>query len=191
MAKTTKLNYKNVGDVVFACSRRSRRIAISVGPYKPVRVSFPPIVSLASAQKYFEKNIEWVLAKFEQAKKHEQHSDTLYASQPDFDVRRHAKHLYERITDLASDFGYKFSKITIRSQKTRWGSCSAKNNISLNIHLARLPQHLCDYVLLHELVHTKVKNHGKNFWAELDKNTGGRGKILDKELSKYPIPRGR
>ncbi len=190
MAKTTKLNYKNVGDVVFACSRRSRRIAISVGPYKPVRVSFPPAVSFGCAQQYFEKNMEWVLTKVTQAKKHEQQSENVYASQPPIDTAFHAKRLYGRIKELALDFGYQFNKITIRNQRTRWGSCSAKNNINLNIHLSRLPQHLCDYVLLHELVHTKVKNHGKDFWKELDKTTNSKARLLDKELGKYPIPRG-
>jgi len=191
MAKTTKLNYKNIGDVVFACSRRSKRIAISVGPYKPVRVSFPPMVSFGSAQQYFEKNMEWVLNKVTQAKKHEQQSDMLYAAQPPADTNRLAKGLYSRINELASDFGYTFNRVTIRSQKTRWGSCSTKNNINLNIHLSRLPQHLCDYVLLHELVHTKVKNHSKDFWKELDKSTNSKAKQLDKELGKYPIPRGK
>ncbi|MEA3348593.1 MAG: M48 family metallopeptidase, partial [Pseudomonadota bacterium] len=57
----------------------------------------------------------------------------------------------------------------IRNQKTRWGSCSAKNNISLNIKLALLPDQLRDLVLVHELIHTKIKNHGPNFWQKLEK----------------------
>lgn len=189
MAKTSKLNYKDIGDVVFACSRRSKRITISVGLYKPVRVSFPPVVSLTRAKQYFEKNMQWVLTKVEQAKKHEQASSTIYADHPPIDAKLHAKELRERITELAKFFGYEFNKISIRKQRTRWGSCSAKNNINLNINLMRLPKHLCDYVLLHELAHTKVKNHGKDFWKELDSTTGNRAKRLDKELGKYPIPR--
>ncbi|MHC4325449.1 MAG: M48 metallopeptidase family protein, partial [Planctomycetota bacterium] len=66
-------------------------------------------------------------------------------------------------------------------------SCSAKNNISLNINLARLPDELRDYVILHELVHTRIKNHSKKFWAELDKVIGGGAKELSKKLRKYRL----
>ena len=52
--------------------------------------------------------------------------------------------------------------------KTRWGSCSAQNNISLNIGLIALSDELRDYVILHELVHTKIKNHSKDFWNALE-----------------------
>ena len=58
------------------------------------------------------------------------------------------------------------------------------NNINLNIHLMRLPNHLIDYVILHELVHTKIKNHSRDFWNMLDLVTGN-AKKLDKELKNY------
>ena len=69
---------------------------------------------------------------------------------------------------MAKEHGFRYNKATVRNQKTRWGSCSAKNNISLNMQLMNLPKELIDYVILHELVHTKVKNHSKTFWATLD-----------------------
>ena len=51
---------------------------------------------------------------------------------------------------------------------SRWGSCSIKNNISLNILMTQIPKELQDYIILHELLHTKVKNHSKKFWKKLD-----------------------
>ncbi len=66
--------------------------------------------------------------------------------------------------------------------KTRIGN---SNNINLNIKLINLPKELLDYVIIHELVHTKVKNHSKDFWAELDKYTDSRAKELAKKLKKY------
>lgn len=87
---------------------------------------------------------------------------------------------------LASEHGLKFSSLRIRNNKTRWGSCSGKNNINLNLHLVRLPQHLCKYVILHELAHTIHKNHGKSFWNLLDKMTGD-AHGLDRELNSYRI----
>lgn len=100
-------------------------------------------------------------------------------------LRLEAKfYIPERTEFLADKFNFTYSKVSVRNAKTRWGSCSGKNNISLNIHLMRLPEHIIDYVILHELCHTIEKNHGKNFWALLDK-VSGNAKGLDKELKKY------
>jgi len=100
-------------------------------------------------------------------------------------LRSEAKeYLPQRTEFLANKFNFKFEKVSVRNAKTRWGSCSGKNNISLNIHLMRLPEHLCDYVILHELCHTIEKNHGKHFWTLLDK-VSGNAKGLDKELKNY------
>ena len=93
-------------------------------------------------------------------------------------------YLPERTSFLAKKNGFKYSKVSVRNAKTRWGSCSGANNISLNINLMRLPDYLIDYVILHELCHTVEKNHGKNFWFLLDKISGN-AKGLDKELKEY------
>ncbi|MCD4791615.1 MAG: M48 family metallopeptidase [Bacteroidales bacterium] len=93
-------------------------------------------------------------------------------------------YLPERTSILAKNHGFKFNKIRVRNAKTRWGSCSGLNNISLNIQLMRLPDYLIDYVILHELCHTVEKNHGKNFWFLLDKISGN-AKGLDKELKGF------
>ena len=94
-------------------------------------------------------------------------------------------YLPERIAMLASKHGFQFGRITLRNMKSRWGSCSSANNISLNIHLMRLPEYLRDYVILHELVHTRVKNHGPEFWKHLNQLTDNRAKTLQKEMRNY------
>lgn len=93
-------------------------------------------------------------------------------------------YLPNRTDKLAQNYELKYNKLTVRNAKTRWGSCSGTNNISLNVQLMRLPDHLIDYVILHELCHTKEKNHGKGFWSLLDKITEN-AKGLDKELKQY------
>jgi hypothetical protein len=77
--------------------------------------------------------------------------------------------LESRLEEIAAKHGYTYNRVTIRNQKTRWGSCSSKNNISLNMKLVLLPDDLRDFILLHELVHTTVKNHGNDFWEEITK----------------------
>jgi len=94
--------------------------------------------------------------------------------------------LPDKVKHLAVKFEFNYNKLTLKNIKSRWGSCSKKNNINLSVHLMRLPDHLIDYVILHELVHTVHHNHSKRFWAMLDTVSGG-AKILDKELGKHRI----
>lgn len=90
-----------------------------------------------------------------------------------------------RLETMATLKGFKYDKVTIRNSVTRWGSCSSKNNISLSLHLMKLPDELIDYILLHELCHTVQKNHGPKFWELLNRVTDGRAKHLAKEVKKY------
>ena len=94
--------------------------------------------------------------------------------------------LERRIKELAKKHQFTFNKLSIKNQKTRWGSCSIKNNINLNARLLHLPTELIDYVILHELVHTKVKNNSKEFWSTLDTLVGD-SKFYDKQLRNYKI----
>ena len=103
-------------------------------------------------------------------------------------LRHEAKHyLPDRVAQLATAHGFSYNQLTVKNVHTRWGSCSAQNNINLNIHLMRLPEYLSDFVILHELCHTVHKNHGPRFHALLDSLVGGNEKRLDKELNKYKI----
>lgn len=100
-------------------------------------------------------------------------------------IRLEAKeYIPNRVEKLALLFGFKYNKIFLKNLRSRWGSCSGKNNINLNIHLMRLPDDLIDYVILHELVHTIHKNHGKYFWAKLE-DVLPNSKVFDKQLKKF------
>lgn len=92
--------------------------------------------------------------------------------------------LVERLNQLARRHGFTFNRVFIKRQKTLWGSCSSKNNINLNVNLMRLPAELRDYVLIHELVHTRHKHHGKEFWREVSRICGD-GKTLQRKLRTY------
>lgn len=101
--------------------------------------------------------------------------------------RREAKiFLPKRVKELANEHQFRYRSIHVKNAKTRWGSCSYDNKINLNLHLMRIPEHLRDYVILHELCHTQVKNHSKAFWDLLDK-VSGNGRGLDKELNQWQI----
>ncbi|MFW5831336.1 MAG: M48 family metallopeptidase [Prolixibacteraceae bacterium] len=90
-----------------------------------------------------------------------------------------------RLQEIAKQHGFNYSKVTIRNNRRNWGSCSSKNNISLNLQMMKLPDNLIDYILLHELVHTEIKDHSSKFWQRMDQLTGNRAKELSKAVKMY------
>lgn len=74
-----------------------------------------------------------------------------------------------RTAYFAQIMGVNYGMITIRNQKTRWGSCSSKGNLNFNYQLYYLPSELLDYVVVHELAHRRHMNHSKEFWQEVEK----------------------
>mgnify|MGYP003305233693 FL=1 len=90
--------------------------------------------------------------------------------------------LPERLRALSVLHNLPFNTCKVNVSKGRWGSCSGRKDISLSCYLALLPPHLREYVMLHELCHTREMNHGPRFWALLDNLTDGKAKALRKEL---------
>jgi len=102
-------------------------------------------------------------------------------------LRMEAKeYLPLRLKQLADIRGFHYKDVRIKHLKSKWGSCSYKNNINLNLHLMQLPDNLIDFVLNHELVHTIEKNHQQSFWNLLG-NIYPNARLMDKELKKYPV----
>ena len=81
--------------------------------------------------------------------------------------------LIPRLHDLALRFGLTFNRVTIRNQRSRWGSCSRRGAIALNFRLVQMPPAVADYVLVHELMHLKQQNHGPRFWALVEQACPG------------------
>ena len=105
-------------------------------------------------------------------------------------LRREAReYIIPRLNELALQHHFEYGEVRVKNLKSRWGSCSVRNNINLNIHLMRLPDSMIDYVLVHELVHTIHKNHGSSFWETLEKHFPGARKY-SRELKKYSATLG-
>lgn len=104
-------------------------------------------------------------------------------------LRKEAKRLLPaRTSQLAEKYGFRFKDVKIQSGKGRWGSCSSAGSINYSLYLMLLPPHLVDYVILHELCHTREMNHSDAFWAEMDKVTDKMSKKLRAEVKKYTMP---
>jgi predicted metal-dependent hydrolase len=102
-------------------------------------------------------------------------------------IRKEAKsNLPNRVHILAQQINVRYGKVKINNATTRWGSCSYRNDINLNLKLLFLPEELSDYVIFHELAHVHNKNHGPKFWEFLDK-IAGEAKQKAKKLKKFNI----
>lgn len=75
----------------------------------------------------------------------------------------------ERVNHFCKIMDVTVGRITIRNQKTRWGSCSSKGNVNFNYQLYYMPRELMDYVIIHELSHRRHMNHSAEFWREVEK----------------------
>jgi len=102
-------------------------------------------------------------------------------------LRKQAKCFLDKKTfEIAQKYSFTYNKIKISSANSRWGSCSNKNTICLNYRLLFLPEDLCNYIILHELMHTIHKNHSKLFWMNLF-SIDEKAKEKDKRLKKFKI----
>lgn len=107
----------------------------------------------------------------------------------DYFLKKEAKRILpERTKQLAQKYGFYFRSVKIQSSKSRWGSCSRTQSINYSKYILLLPSHLVDYVILHELCHTKEMNHSEKFWAWMNKVTDNKSLALRTELKKYHTP---
>jgi len=166
------IHIKGIGAVLFQRSPRARRIIISVRPGRGVRVAVPRHTSVKSAVEFVRTKKTWVKKHLTRIREYERYRKDFDLAFQSIDKIQAMKQILGRLNQLARRHGFTYNKVSIRNQRTRWGSCSVKDNISLNVKLVALPQELFDYVLLHELVHTRIHNHSKSFWKELDKYVG-------------------
>ena len=179
------IEIKSVGTINMERSRRAKHISVSVRPFQGVRVAVPRGVSFASAELFARSKAGWIKKHAEKMKQMERAAQILAENNP-IDRPTARQRLVDRLKLLAVKHGFQYNRVFIRNQKTRWGSCSGQNNINLNINLVRLPDELIDYTILHELVHTRVKNHGRRFWAQMDRLLGDARK-LDRALNEYNL----
>jgi predicted metal-dependent hydrolase len=159
-----------IGPVLFEKSRRARRIGLTVRASRGVRVAVPARISFEEARRIAVSKHDWVrrtLGRIERARDH--CGEAIIAAER-LDRRTARAFLAERLTALAKEHGFAPGRLSVRRQGTLWGSASPSGRIQLNACLAVLPQELADYVILHELVHSRVRGHGRAFWTELERH---------------------
>ena len=184
--KSITIGIDGIGPVFFERSMKAKRINIYVRPFKGVRVAVPRQVSFRKAEKIVYLKADWIQKCLAKIKKMEQEHEAVSENLTDIDRTEVKEKIVGRLNELAGRNGFAYNRVFIKNQKTRWGSCSARNNINLNMKLIGLPDHLIEYVILHELVHTRVKNHSTEFWSELNRFVGD-AKKLNSQLREYKV----
>ncbi len=180
-SRETTFSHSVLGSVVLRRSDRARRVSITVRRGGGVTLTLPPKVREEEAIRLLETKVEWIIKARERVANRPQRRE--YSAEEIETLRRRAKeYLPGRVGLLARQLGFSCGRVTVRATRSRWGSCSAENNISLSLFLMTLPPHLIDYIIIHELCHTVHHNHSAAFHALVDRHVGGREKMLEKEL---------
>lgn len=143
--------------------RNARRYVMRVRPDGALRVTIPRGGSQAEARRFADRHLDWALR---------QRSKLLAARRPAHVERalkaQAQRELPPRLLELAARNGLSVARITIRDQRSRWGSCTPGGHISLNYRLMLMPTEVRDYILVHELMHLRQADHSRAFWRHVE-----------------------
>lgn len=227
------IRHPEIGEVTVSCTRRARRLSVSVRPPDRVRLTIPAGCSLREGLEFLDAKAAWVVETLRRvAERHpvravvppyrtyahelelveargERPSARITADRirvalpvgmaPESDeaqaviraavertLRIEAQQVLPAMTaEIARRFGFRYGRISVRASRGRWGSCSSRDDLSFSIFLMRLPRHLIEYIIVHELCHTRHRNHSPRFHALVDRLLQGREKALQAELRGY------
>lgn len=151
-------------------SKRARRMRLAVYCDASVVVTIPRGFGEWVAERFIKKQADWLAGKINHFKKNRIAPFSENGKQDYAKYKKTALALAEkRVGYFNKVYNFRFNKIVIRNQKTRWGSCSKKGNLSFNYKLALLPKKFSDYIVVHELCHLEEFNHSRRFWDLVEK----------------------
>lgn len=150
---------------------RSRRksLSLQVKMDGSVVVRSPQRLAKYRVDKFVEDHEEWIIAQQKKVAQYQENVHVITDEERREGIERAKQIFPERVAYFATRMGVSYNRITIREQKTRWGSCSSAGNLNFNWKLVLLPSELLDYVVVHELAHRKEMNHSARFWAVVEK----------------------
>ena len=162
---------------------RSNRktLTIQVKPDGSVIVRAPVRLAKYRIAKFVKDHETWIFAQQEKLEKYRENMHVITDEERQEGILQAKRIFPERTAYFAERMGVTYNRITIREQKTRWGSCSSAGNLNFNWKLVLMPSELLDYVVVHELAHRKEMNHSPAFLGSCGKRTAGlprtKGKI--------------
>ncbi len=151
---------------VIRCRRKT--IGIRIDDAGGITVRAPLRTSEAEIRRVLESKRTWIEKTLEKVSARAQVPKLTEGELEDL-VKLGRKVIPARTAEWARQVGVTYGRVTIKKQKTLWGSCSAKGNLNFNCLLLRCPEDVIDYVIVHELCHRKELNHSRRFWAEVER----------------------
>ena len=150
-------------EYVLKHSARARAMRIAVHPDARVVVTVPRFFSTGAAERFLAKHARWI----ERALARTRGKNVIRLKRSGIAKLKRAatSDVSARCAHFAAVYGVQFKKISIRAQKSRWGSCSKSGALSFNYKIAALPERTADYIVVHEICHLREMNHSKKFWA--------------------------
>jgi len=164
---------KNIPIQMIRSNRRT--IAIEITRDCQVLLRVPNRMKQKDVQAFVSEKWAWIEKNYREMQQKRQKREDLFQTYQLTDDRirelakKACKIIPQRVAYYAEKMGVTYGRITIRNQKTRWGSCSSKGNLNFNCMLMLAPREVLDYVVIHELCHRKEMNHSKRFWKEVEK----------------------
>ena len=173
----TELSIKEaagLGEIRISVIRSARKsLGLEVRDANTVLARIPTRVSDRELKAFVENHRSWILEKTEVMAEREEKRKSTPAPPPELlsktDRMKIQLKIGKRVRHYCETMGVTVGYVTVKNQKTRWGSCSAKGNVNFNYQLAFLPEELLDYVVIHELAHRHHMDHSRAFWAEVEK----------------------
>jgi predicted metal-dependent hydrolase len=147
-------------------NKRARRVIISVHADGKVVVTVPMRATLERAEQFIKARQNWILQTQEKLRVKFEGKTALKQSRTEYKALKAQTTAFirDRIAHYNQYYKFRFGRISIRMQKSRWGSCSKTGNLNFNYKLVQLPEKLADYIVVHELCHLKEFNHSIHFW---------------------------
>jgi len=142
--------------------RQSKKVRLKITTDGLLKISKPYFVNQKTIEKFIQEKQKWILEKITYFQDNFSKIKTR-GYERDRDMAREL--IKSRLAYFKNFYTFEVNKIVVRNQKTRWGSCSAKNNLNFNYRILYLPQHLADYIIVHEICHLFEMNHSPDFWA--------------------------
>lgn len=164
MKKKIQLHKRKV-EYTLKVSNRAHSMRLAIYCDGNFVVTTPYNLEQSLVEKYIIRKSQWILDKLDYFKNFR---DTILSKNKKSDYLSYKLKALEfavsRVNYFNKIYGFKFNKINIKNQKTRWGSCSRKGNLNFNYKIALLPVRLSDYIIVHELCHLGQFNHSQKFW---------------------------